>query len=55
LNPQNPLAAHGGSGIAMTTIALSTLATNMIIAQRLGEAVWQPFGRTAALPEVDAS
>jgi hypothetical protein len=54
LTPNNPLAASRGSGIAMTTIALSTLATNMIIAQRLGEAVWQPFGREATLPEVDA-
>jgi hypothetical protein len=52
---QSHLAASRGSGIAITSIALSTWATNMIIAQRLSEAVWQPFGRAAALPEpVDA-
>lgn len=51
---QNPFAAQGGSGLAMTTVAFSTWATNMIIAQRLGEAVWQPFGRSAALPDADA-
>jgi hypothetical protein len=51
---QNTLAAHSGSGLAMTSIAFSTWATNMIIAQRLGEAVWQPFGRSAALPDADA-
>jgi hypothetical protein len=48
---QSHLAAPRGSGIAMTSIAFSTWATNMIIAQRLGEAVWQPFGREAARPD----
>jgi hypothetical protein len=47
----NHLAASGGSGLAITRLALSTWATNVIIAQRLSEAVWQPFGREAALPD----
>ena len=50
MNPSQ-LAASSGSGFTMTSIALSTWATNMIIAQRLSEAVWQPYSRTAALPD----
>jgi hypothetical protein len=50
MNPSQ-FAAQSGSGVAITRLALSTWATNMIIAQRLSEAVWQPFGRQAALPD----
>jgi hypothetical protein len=50
MNPSH-LAAQRGSGLAITRIALSTWATNLIIAQRLSEAVWQPFGRQAPLPD----
>ena len=54
MNPSH-LAASSGSGLAITRMALGTWATNMIIAQRLSEAVWQPFGRAASLPDpVDA-
>jgi hypothetical protein len=41
----------GGHGLAMARLAFGTWATQVVVAQRLSEAAWQPFARQAARPD----
>jgi hypothetical protein len=46
-----PMGPQRGSGVAMARLAFSTWATQVVVAQRLSEAAWQPFNRQASEPD----